>query len=35
MSAIVYRLAESGTVDVEMKDRDGLPLVHRVYRQRD
>lgn len=34
MSAIVYRLAESGTVDVEMKQRDGLPLVHRVYRRR-
>ncbi len=35
MSAIVYRLAESGTVDVEMKERDGLPLVHRVYRKRE
>lgn len=35
MSAIVYRLAESGTVEVEMRERDGQPLVHRLYRRRD
>ena len=35
MSAIVYRLAESETVEVEMRERDGQPLVHRLYRRRD
>jgi len=33
ISAIVYRLAETGSVELEMTQRDGQPLVHRVYRQ--
>lgn len=35
MWAIVDRLTESGTVDMEMKERDGLPLVLRVDRKRE
>jgi len=35
IAAIVYRLAETGTVEVEMTQRDGQPLVRRVWRKRD